>query len=189
MSDAVEQWLRQQIQHTSQGWAALAPEAQLLHLCVHHVLSHNDQNLLLVRYLDIDLLLRTAAINWDMVLDKAGEYGWLSALHYALEKVNAIFNSPIPEAVRSQLQRVSPRQPAHLGHPSAVAGRVLHLFKGLSRRQQLMFLRRLLLPPPGYMRRRYPDYARWPVWALYPLRWLNQATTVVDYIRIHIRAG
>jgi len=32
-----------------------------------------------------------------------------------------------------------------------------------------------LLPPGDYLRRRYPDYAHLPIWALYPLRWSLQA--------------
>jgi hypothetical protein len=168
VSDAAEQWLRQQIQITPQGWAALAPEAQLLHLCAHHVLAHNDEHMGLVRYLDIDLLLRAAPVNWDVVLDKAGEYGLLSALHYALEKVITLFDTPIPEAVRSRLHTLAARQPAlvGVGDQAATAGRVARLFRGLSFRQQLSFARRLLAPPPAYMRQRYPERAGWPLWAL-----------------------
>ncbi|MBE2268133.1 MAG: nucleotidyltransferase family protein [Anaerolinea sp.] len=180
LADAAEAWFRRQVYVTPHGWAALTPEAQLLHLCIHHVLVDFDQKLRLVRYFDIHLLVSAGTLNWEVILRTAERFGWSNALAYALEKVSYWFGTPIPAHISAQLEaqtdgrRLTPGKLAR-GADAAGADAALHLLQASSPTERRALLRWFLLPPGDYLRCRYPDYAYLPIWALYPLRWSLQA--------------
>lgn len=189
VSAEAERWIRAEALQTTFGWRCLSPEAQLLHLCIHNVLAHFDKDVPLVRYFDIDLLIRRSTLDWEKVLYRASEFDWIPALRYALEKVIGLFSTPVPDAALQQLHTLAEENNSPLlildRRGSRTAG-VLRLFQGVPKREWLVLIRRLLLPPAEYMRRRYPEGMRLPLWRLYLIRWSSQSADVVDWVRAHI---
>ena len=79
------------------------PASLLLHSCAH-VAFHHSTNERLLWLLDIDRLVRRTALDWDMVLARAGAWGLTTVLAGRLALAQAQLGTPIPPAVTKRLQ-------------------------------------------------------------------------------------
>lgn len=88
----------------------LCPEAQLIHLCAHKVLHHNETDADaggLWTY-DIAQLLAAHTMDWDVVLAKAQALGMIAPLQQALPAVAPAWGISLPEAVMAHLAALEP---------------------------------------------------------------------------------
>lgn len=136
----------------------LAQEELLLHLCLH--LTHHDGTAPLLWFYELDRLLRQqeVAVSWSRVLVLAHAAKLEFFLSQALGAVQALFATPVPRQVMSQLTQERPR---------SVEGRLVRLLAGASTvdgkeslavlftltgfRAKLRYALALLFPSPEFM--------------------------------------
>ncbi len=155
----------------------LSPTAQVLFAAAHAMLQHGQQNSPLRWFYDIDLLIRSynEAIDWEMLIQQARFFEWGSALKSALERSVELFETPIPQAVREQLQLLSDRHENLVAQkqnkPATHTLLELQKMNTLSGYARLQFFMGLLAPTPAYMRWRYglKNNRSLPAWYVY--RW------------------
>lgn len=110
---AAEAWLWESAQPVTVGATSgrvLCPEAQLIHLCAHKVLHHNETDADaggLWTY-DIALLLAAHPMDWDLVLAKAQALGMIAPLQQALPVIAPAWGIPLPEDVPARLAALTP---------------------------------------------------------------------------------
>lgn len=110
---AAEAWLWESAQPVTVGAAAgrvLCPEAQLIHLCAHKVLHHNEADADaggLWTY-DIAQLLAEHTIDWDVVLAKAQALEMIAPLQQALPVVAPAWGISLAEDVLARLAALTP---------------------------------------------------------------------------------
>lgn len=85
------------------------PAALLLHGCAHVAFHHSTEERLLW-LLDIDRLVRRAALDWEVVLARAAAWKLTTVLSGRLALAQAQLDTPIPPAVTKRLQE-APRHP------------------------------------------------------------------------------
>jgi hypothetical protein len=120
----------------------LAPEHQLLHLCVH---LHTHGYGRLIWFKDLDLLLRRygPTMNWPIVSALARDEGVTTSIRHALALLTALLDTPIPEGA---LRHV-PRDPlGELAHGILWPRRAVLALHGKQRLRSVRFNPRL-----GYM--------------------------------------
>lgn len=118
---------------------ALAPEHQLLHLCVH---LHTHGYSRLIWFKDLDLLLRRygQAMDWALVSTLARDEGVSTSVHHALALLAALLDTPIPAGVLSRL----PRDPlGELAHAVLWPRRAVLSLRGKQRLRSVRFNPRL----------------------------------------------
>jgi len=167
-----------------------SPEAQLLHLCAHIVLQHPGDDLFLIRYFDLHLLIMRQTLNWQVVLDQAVAFGWTLPVELALTRTVEFFATPISAEV---LRALVERRPAHEdvslvrvleGDGSRWEAWRLYLAT-LPPRKRLEMIRRVLFPNREYMRQRY--HAKSGIVLYYPYRWLDQSRIVLTTLWKRLR--
>ncbi len=155
----------------------LTPTAQVLYGAAHAMLQHGGRNAPLRWFYDLDLLVRSYSgrMDWDLLLSQAEKFEWGSALDVALAQTHALFNTPIPEAVLTQLSDNTDR------HRRLVELKQIppatHI---LEERQKLLSLNTygrfrlvaaLIAPKPAYMLWRYQLKSSWLLPFYYFYRW------------------
>jgi hypothetical protein len=136
----------------------LSSEDLLLHLCFH--LIHEGDQAPLLHYNDIHRLIveRTDDLDWLYLISITDESGQGFLLRQALEKVKAVFSTPLPESFLRDLPDKPPRgfegrMVQLLAGVEDVDGReslaVLFSTKGL--RSRFRYLLELLFPSPEFM--------------------------------------
>lgn len=110
---AAEAWLWDSAQPVTVGATSgrvLCPEAQVIHLCAHKVLHHNetDADASGLWTYDIALLLAAHALDWDVVLAKAQALGMIAPLQQALPVIAPAWGIPLPEDVLARLAALTP---------------------------------------------------------------------------------
>lgn len=96
----------------------LSVEHLLLHLCVHGM---SWETVPPIRWiLDVHLLLQHHVANWETVLTEAQRRGVTLPLAEALAIYEAVLPGEIPEAVRKQLQQLSPTAAQRLAYAQIV---------------------------------------------------------------------
>lgn len=140
----------------------LGPEDLLLHVCLH--LTHRDGTAPLLWFYEIDRLVRLeeAALDWHRLVVTAREAGLESLLSRTLEKVRALFGTPVPDWVLERLA-TAPRKSVEGRFVRLLAGApdvdgkeslaVLFTLKGI--RAKLKYALALLFPSPEFMRLEY----------------------------------
>lgn len=186
-----EAWFLTQIDHTLEMLPALKPEAFLLHLCAHAVLHHGEDEALLSQFFDIHQLVTGKSVDWALLIDQAVKFRWSTAVEYAFLVTKTLFNTPIPEAVFTELE--SRRLPDEdVSRILGLQGRganmqiVLGMLRGLTFAEKLRLLRDFAFPTTAYMRARYKIPPSDPVWTYYPRRWLHQARVMLAWIEQRI---
>lgn len=155
----------------------LSPTAQVLFAAAHAMLQHGQQNSPLRWFYDIDLLIRShnEAIDWGMLIQQARIFEWGSALKSALERSVELFETPIPQVVRAQLQLLSDRHENLVmqkqNKPATHTLLELQKMGTLNGYARFQLFMGLLIPSPAYMRWRYGLKNNWSLPAWYIYRW------------------
>jgi hypothetical protein len=161
--------------------ATLRPEAHLLYLAAHALLQHGEADLRLLRFFDLDRLLRaTPDFDWELTIAGATTLGWTYVTAHALQLAQRHFATPLPAQV---LDMLAARRPAHdtvvhvqrRRRPRTLSERVMHDLATMGWRDGLRTVQRILLPPPAYMRWRYAVDGTWRLPAAYWARWRHMA--------------
>lgn len=161
----------------------LTSEAHLLYLCAHALMQHGGDDAYLLRFHDLHLLIERVDLNWDVIIDQAVVFGWTTAVARALYLTGRYFGTPYPPWVIDDLHDRRPphEDPTLVARLSAAGGRwqqVRERLRHLTWRERLVFTLRVALPPPAYMRQRYPIRPGRPVWPWYARRWIDQAGAI-----------
>jgi hypothetical protein len=137
----------------------LDPTAQLIYLSVHYML-HNYRRLIWSH--DIALLIKRCGeqIDWDRVVEAAGEFRLSAVLADALYEVREQWGVPVPASVDDRLRGVgaTARQRIILAATSRMPGSDAGLLYGagfLGARRKMAYWLRVTFPSAGYMRTRF----------------------------------
>jgi hypothetical protein len=133
-------------------------------------------------FYDLDRLVRAYSgyLDWDELLSQARIFEWGSALHAALLKTTAFFQTPIPEKVLSSLEKVSDRNQSLIAikqtRPATHIIEEMQKVLSLKGNARFRLLLALTVPSPAYMRWRYGLKSTWAVPVYYMIRWWNILT-------------
>ncbi|MDW8316809.1 MAG: nucleotidyltransferase family protein, partial [Anaerolineae bacterium] len=161
-----------------------APEAHLLYLCAHAEIVHGEADFLLQRYLDLHQLVTVfPALDWDVVVGRAADFGWTYATERALVIAQRFFRTPVPSSLLDDLRRARPASEnmARIARRQAALDegeRLLRRWDDLDWGARLRLTAGSLFPSPAYMRRRYDLKAGWQVALAYPWRWASATAQV-----------
>lgn len=163
--------------HLGRTFTTLTPEAHLLYLCAHAVLQHGTAYFALKWYLDLHLLVSRYALDWEAALAQAAALRWTYAVERALDITAGLFDTHLPAHVLPALRASRPadedtRRVDALAGSGARFELVRASLAQMPPRERLARSVRIVLPPPAYMRQRYP--ASRSLWAAYTTRWYNQ---------------
>lgn len=157
----------------------LAPEAMLLHLCAHAILTHGEPEFLLQRYLDLHFLVRSApTLDWQLVLKRAQELRWTYAIARALEITREYFGTAIPGTL---LQELDVRRPSDENYDRAFHDHThatmleftRNYMRGMNRREKIRWAWDAFIPNEQFMRWRYRIRTRWLLPLFYVYRWFT----------------
>ncbi len=140
---------------------ALTPTANLLYLCGPLFRDHGRASELFLWLYDIHLLLTLQAgeINWQTVMEKAQEFGWLQPVFSGLWATQSDFHTPLPPDLLDELQShypglIPPQRGvfrAHPHHAQATWEALMHQ-RGWAR---LRLALAVLFPSPAHLRWRW----------------------------------
>ena len=157
----------------------LSPTAQVLYAAAHAMLQHGGYNAPMRWFYDIDRLLVVYAerLDWNLLLAQARTFGWFSALAAALFYTEALFETSLPDDVRTALAQetdsnqslVTLKQSRPATHTLQERQKLL----SLNVYGQLRLFLALVLPSPAYMRWRYRLSTNLALPGAYLLRWLG----------------
>ena len=154
----------------------LTPEATLAHLCAH-LIGHHGWSPRFVWVYDIHVLLEKyqESFDWDRFISLVHQLSWQASCGHALRAARAYLETPVPEPVLRELDRVGQRSRLvewQSRWPNTGVVQTLTDCWGMSDlRNRTRFVWHTLLPSREYMIRRYGlrDARFWPF--LYPYRW------------------
>lgn len=128
--------------------------------------------------LDLDLLARQLdAASWRETLDLARQRGMAATLLDALVAAAEVLGTPLPEGVMAELKSAGEGACDRYFASGGLRRVLLELAACQGRGERVHYLRRLLLPPPGYMHAKYPDArCSW-------LPWLHVRRTVAGALK------
>jgi hypothetical protein len=150
------------IRVAGQDALGLCPEDLLLYLAVHLAVHHGLAGL--IWYWDLALVIERwgGKLDWEALIVRASRWRVRAALYFALLELEMLFGASAPAAVMVRLALRGPRAAAMgwlLRHREPQQRRALeHLIALLlvdRGRDLLDTLRRVLLPPPAWLRARY----------------------------------
>lgn len=161
----------------SQKHLTLQPEAHLLYLCAHAQIGHGEADFQISRYLDIhNLLQATPTFDWQIVIDKAIEFGWTYAVERALSWACGFFATDVPNTVFIALHELRPAHEEATFVAEQITNhtrwqRIQSRVQAVEGRSRWKFALSQAFPPPAYMRWRY-GWSGWKLPFAYPYRWL-----------------
>lgn len=161
----------------------IATEAALYHACIHRAFhvqspyhvggrSYYGGDRLIWLY-DMHLLVpHLTPEDWLRFIDRCRRDDTGDLCLEALENTADLLGSAVPSDVLASLITLPKTGSAsgHLLRGSPIRRFLSDLVHVPGLTGKLGLIRMLVLPPEGFMRARYPEYASWPLWALYPLR-------------------
>jgi len=155
---------------------ALTPTSNLLYLCGHLFLEHGASERLLWLY-DIYLLLTHCAqhIDWELLINKADEFGWMQPLANGLWAAQHDLAAPLPEGLLEEVRSrhpglTLPERGVYLPlphHAQATWNALSNLRWGARLRMGLA----VLFPSPAHLRWRYQPNPPWLLPLYYPVKW------------------
>jgi hypothetical protein len=174
------------------GLEGLRPEALAAHLCGHMWQQHAGEAPKAVVLHDLRAILDREAgtFDWDLFVDLSTSAGFTGAAAEGMSLLRLLPGAPVPAQVLSALGAGERDVVLDLSPAAAGTQRLMdRLRHGGSWRASAVEGARIMFPPRAYLRYRYPDKARWPVLALYPYRWLDQAAKMGRWFRERLRTG
>jgi hypothetical protein len=183
-------WFWTQTQNLTQDKTSLTilkPEAHLLYLIAHVILQHGEIQFRLIWYFDLHLLITSANLDWQFVIDQAVALRWTYAVERALTLTGRFFKTPVPESVFKQLRDRRPPE-ENLFHVIALQDegirweKVMTILAALPVREKFGLAFRIVLPPPTFMRHRYNVSSNRLIWPYYFSRWFDQTREVGAWI-------
>jgi hypothetical protein len=172
--------------YTWRGFAVegLGPEALAVHLCGHIWQQHAGEPPKAGVVYDLRAVIEREgpAFDWDRLVDLAGAAGFSGAVGTGLGCLEAALGVKVPGGVREALAKLEGSSVLTLSPRSALTQRLLgRLWHGPGWATGLRSAGRIAVPPPAYLRERYPEKGRWPVLLLYPYRWCDQAWKLLHW--------
>ncbi|MCO6452358.1 MAG: nucleotidyltransferase family protein [Caldilineales bacterium] len=168
----------------------LGPEAQILHLSGHVALHHVEHAHLLWLH-DLAEIITQAEIDWDSVLQHAVQYDLVLSLQFALNRVAAYWQTPIPASVLAELNglQVSSAESriliSRMDGPRPVLQRFWLDLTGIPDwPARLRYAWQNLFPNPIYMHQRYQIRLPLMLPILYPYRWVLGLTELLKRPRL-----
>ncbi len=157
------------------AFLTLRREAHFLYLLAHALLQHGESESPLRWYLDLDLLIRSG-LDWDLIVDRALDLGWVAALERVLFLCRAYFDSPIPSETNARIRELPRSNDRRFlldqGRREESPFRyVRKQMATLRPGHRLEFVFRILFPRTEYMRWRYGVRRGWLLPLVYPYRW------------------
>jgi hypothetical protein len=156
------EWLWQEKEQVGQGQEAFnVPKLCIFYyLCAHAILQHGEARFRLQRYYDLHLLATQGRMNWDLVLSRSIELGWIYTVERALVLTRYYFATPVPDRVLAGLKNHNPSDQDYLrarrlqGAGARWEGTLINLSE-YPWRERLRLLFHLAFPRAETMRTRY----------------------------------
>ena len=153
----------------------------LMLACMHRVAHHYDSPRLIWLY-DIHLLASSLAPeDWPRLRALVRERSVSAVCHVGLSRAAAIFHTPLPPLLLSELARDASESPEETARYLGAPSRAVSLWQDLRHlstwRARLRLLREHLVPSSDYMRRVYAPNRRMPLLLLYIERVCVRAVT------------
>ena len=162
----------------------LAPEANVVFLCAHMFLQHASESPKAVVLYDLRFVVERAGerFNWDSVLRLARVARFQTPVYEGLALARNLLGVPVPDGTLEALAAEAEVKelPPEAWVAQVALGQVAHA-AGVWGSARMAW--NYLFPSRAFLRVRYPERARWPVWLLYPYRWWDQAGKVVKWAR------
>ncbi len=182
LSQKDHKWFMEQVQtetFNDQVFSILKPEAHLLFLIAHAVWHHEREQLYLIWYFDIHLLISKTELSWKMIVEKAIDLKWNRTAEKALKLCEELFATPVPSDVFSKLKDRRPpgeKIPRKFKFEDRGFGleMMLQNFKHLETKEKVVLTFRTLFPPAKYMRYHYQVREGRLVLHYYLVRWFMQ---------------
>ncbi|HNB51565.1 MAG TPA: nucleotidyltransferase family protein, partial [Anaerolineales bacterium] len=154
----------------------LNPTAHLLYLAAHLMLRHEGRNERLIWFYDVDRLIRSGRVDWEVIEKLAQSFGWGALVRYVIEGATSRFGTPFPPEVVNRLCSeiewhkflvARQKMAGHITRFEQTWRSLRHLAWPL--RGKMIFA--LFFPSPDYLRWRYRPKPVW-IWPIYYLyRW------------------
>jgi hypothetical protein len=161
----------------------LAAEANLVFLFAHMFLHHSDTPPKAMVLFDARYLVERAGerFNWNRALDLARAAKFQTPVYEGLALAKQLLKVPVPAETLESLAAEAEitRMPMGDRRAQKTLAAVVNM-KGLAGSVKLGW--NLAVPPRAFIRDRYPECARWPIWALYPYRWWDQTKKIASWI-------
>jgi len=158
----------------------LTPTAQLLHSAVHLTLQHGAGKVPLLWFYDIHRLMQVFEfrIDWELLINKAVEFRWESALKCALSQTRDNFGTNLPDGIIKKLSRRSNTHVQKIVEikqksPQTRMEGEWQVLVSINPRHRLKLILVLLFPTFSYMRWRYQIQTTWSLPFFYVYRWLD----------------
>ncbi len=172
------------------------PTVQVLYLAAHLALQHGGAGARLIWLYDLHLLLtqKDAHIDWTLLIEQARRLRWAAGIAAALDAVQRVFSTPIPNGICAVLDAAAARDDRQFVQQKITGASVTVTLEWLNvlalpARARMHFLLDVCFPRPAYIRWRYAlDAARlWPLG--YMRHWRYLAHKSVRLMQERVRAS
>ncbi len=162
----------------------LSPEAFVVVTFAHALEAHGALPPKFQAVLDVAQVLKVTGedFGWERLEALSVATGFAGSVARGLKWTGELLGSPVPEGFARRLEE----RAGSGGEPSGLAGEdynnarfldSLRHARSLGARAGIVW--HLVFPPGVWIRVRYPEKARWPLFALYPYRWTDQTRKVL----------
>lgn len=164
----------------------LAPEALVVHLCGHMWLQHASAPPKATVLFDFRAVLEGEgeAFSWERLVGLARRAGMAGAAARGLSLLEEHLSVKVPpDAVEALAEAERGERVLRLPAEAADTENLLQRLRHGNLRDGVVSALRIAFPPAAFMRERYPERRGWPLWALYPGRWADQAGRLARWLR------
>lgn len=167
------------IQQSGLTQRTMRPEAQIVSLSAHAIFKHNEHEWFALRYLDLHWIIERHAVDWDVVIALAAEFGWAYAVERSLQMSVDLFGTEVPQIVFDALSQQEPPQLTFWEEEKGqVLPRFLQNLKTYTPRQKAWTILRVLWPPRAYIRWKYEIPSGQSVMPYYFAYWARHTSEV-----------
>ncbi len=167
----------------------LVNEALILQLCSHFVNHSRGKKLLWLHDIAEVIVASREQIDWDSLVANSARFDLVGVVHPVLTCVAEMWNAPVPADVQRRLAALRPsrRERAYFSWVGRRAQSYPALLPQASRSLgarlwQLAYLRDNVLPPPGYMLKRYGIRRGFWLPLSYPFRWFRKLRNMAVHL-------
>lgn len=165
----------------------LSPEAFVVITLAHALVAHGAEPPKFQALLDVAQVLKGSGegVRWERLERLSIATGFAGSVSLGLKWTSELLRAPVPEGFAERLGKRPGREgpgPGLTGNDYDNAMFFLTVAHAESWGAKAGMVIHMAFPPRVWMRERYPEKAGWPVWALYPYRWADQARKVFRVI-------